>query len=145
MLASFPTDVEQWSPLTHLEANVEASLSQIGNSPTTIFYDTIYALQDIKDDFKAKVNSAAVTHSRHIKLFLVVLAVLQNSLFTGVGVAVHLSASYYLTTCVGSFLLQVMIAKVLKVEDLRICFWWFTHGSYIMAGTIATGFLYSAF
>ena len=111
----------------------------------TIFYDTIYALQDVRDDIKVHVNSSAVTHSEHIKYFLGAVAVLQNSLLVGTGLILHLPTHYYWTTCLGTLCLQMLIARILVIEDPQKCFWWFTHGSYMMAGTISSGLYMSAF
>ena len=50
------------------------SLLHTASTVWAIFYDSIYALQDLVDDLKAAVESSAVKHEDHAKIFLSCLA-----------------------------------------------------------------------
>lgn len=107
----------------------------------TTVYETIYAHQDILDDEKHGVRSMAIRLKGKAKSVLSLLAVLQVSLFTGMGWFLAAKPVQFAVSCLGVGLsLGVMIWKVdLKRPDQ--CWWWFSNGTWLVGGSVVVGFV----
>ncbi|KAI9209655.1 para-hydroxybenzoate-polyprenyltransferase [Polychytrium aggregatum] len=86
----------------------------------TLVYDTIYALQDIKDDVKVGVKSTAIRFGRNIISWLSAFAAGTLSLLCISGYANDQGPLYYLVSVGGAgahFLWQITTLKTASVED----------------------------
>lgn len=68
----------------------------------TIVYDTIYALQDIKDDKMSGIKSTAILFGDNVKTILSGFATTSVALFILAGTLNNAGLFYYLISCVGS-------------------------------------------
>ena len=105
----------------------------------TIFYDTIYAHQDIQDDKREGVKSIAIKFEAVPKILLSILAVAQVVLLVSAGVVMSAGDLYYL----GCLAVAATLAwTVLSVDLSRPadCAWWFHWGScWLTGGSIVLG------
>lgn len=67
----------------------------------TLYYDTIYALQDLKDDLVVGIHSTAVFFRHNIKLFLGSVYIAMNILMAFLGYYLKGDIWYYLTLILG--------------------------------------------
>ena len=72
------------------------------NRSWTIYYDTIYACQDRRDDVTAGVKSTAVLFGRHVRPILAIFAALFVTCLVYTGIATAASPGYYAITVAGS-------------------------------------------
>tara|TARA_Y100001970_G_scaffold142515_1_gene175264 strand:+ start:93 stop:983 length:891 start_codon:yes stop_codon:yes gene_type:complete len=56
-----------WSA-TNTDLNLQVVLLYLGTTAWVFAYDTIYSLQDVKDDIKIKINSTALTFGENTKI-----------------------------------------------------------------------------
>lgn len=107
----------------------------------TIFYDTIYAQQDIKDDAKAGVKSMAVRFEGSTKLMLSSVAIGQISCLVAAGFLDGMGSSYFTLTCAGT---AVALGTEIWLVDLTVpadCMWWFKSGCWFVGTAMASGVL----
>ncbi len=107
----------------------------------TILYDTVYALQDVKDDPKAGVKSIAVRHEHHVKAVLAVVALAQVFSLVTTGFFAALGPFYFVGTCCGTIVTLGIMVRRLDVESPANCLWWFKYGCWITGGTISSGLI----
>ena len=107
----------------------------------TILYDSIYAIQDVKDDLKAGVKSIAVRHEDHTKVLLSVVALVQVFLLVVTGLIATLGAIYFSGTCGGTVIALGMMVRRLDVKSPANCLWWFEYGCWTTGGAIACGLI----
>ena len=105
----------------------------------TILYDTVYAIQDVKDDTKAGVKSIAVRHKSHTKVLLAAVALIQVLLLAVTGLVAALGYTYYAGTCGGTIITLGIMLRRLDVESPANCLWWFKYGCWITGGAVASG------
>ena len=107
----------------------------------TTVYETIYAHQDIEGDKKQRVGSMAIRLEGKAKTVLSMLAALQVVLLSCTGWLINAGSLYYASACVSvSISLAIMIWKV-NLKQPRDCFWWHSHGLWLVSSGIITGFL----
>ncbi|KAI0040628.1 4-hydroxybenzoate polyprenyl transferase [Auriscalpium vulgare] len=105
----------------------------------TLYYDTIYACQDKRDDLKAGVKSTAILFGSHVKTILALFAAL---LTVSLALAGHLNKqgpAFFALTVGGAGLHLASQLKKLDVDNVRSCFVafeanGFTFGSIVWAG-----------
>ena len=107
----------------------------------TTSYDTVYALQDVKDDPKAGVKSIAVRHKDHTKTLLAIIALIQVLLLLITGLAAGLGPVYFARTCCGTALASGAMVQKLDVESPANCLWWFKYECWITGGAVSTGLI----
>ncbi|KAJ3268068.1 Para-hydroxybenzoate--polyprenyltransferase, mitochondrial precursor (PHB:polyprenyltransferase) [Terramyces sp. JEL0728] len=87
----------------------------------TLVYDTIYALQDIKDDRLVGIKSTAIRFGANLKKYLTLFAVLSLVGFTTSGVLSDSSMVYYLVSIGGTSLHYFWQIFTLKPENISDC------------------------
>lgn len=83
----------------------------------TLFYDTIYALQDRACDVKAGVRSSAVALGDNVKPFLAAVGACQIGLLTLAGIMNHHSL-FYTAGVAGAGLHMAWIVWALRINDV---------------------------
>ncbi|MCJ1355672.1 MAG: Para-hydroxybenzoate--polyprenyltransferase, mitochondrial precursor (PHB:polyprenyltransferase) [Icmadophila ericetorum] len=99
----------------------------------TIFYDTIYAHQDIQDDKREGVKSIAIKFEATPKLFLGSLGVTQVLLFIAAGTAMSAGNLYYLS-CLSVAATLAWTVRSVDLSNPTECAWWFHRGSWWLTG-----------
>ncbi|KAI0040630.1 4-hydroxybenzoate polyprenyl transferase [Auriscalpium vulgare] len=105
----------------------------------TLYYDTIYACQDKRDDVKAGVKSTAILFGRHIKIVLAFFAVL---LTASLAIAGHLNKqgpAFYALTVGGAALHLGNQLKKLDVDNVRSCLVIFNENGYMFGSIVWAG------
>ena len=106
----------------------------------TVFYDTIYAAQDLKDDLKTGIKSPVVQYREQTRHFIVAAAALQVILLISTGIAMGANTSYFLLTCgLTTICLGAIVTRV-DLSDPQSCIGWFKKGSVYTGATILSGF-----
>jgi 4-hydroxybenzoate polyprenyltransferase len=77
----------------------------LGAAFWTIGFDTIYALQDKKDDLKIGVNSSAITLGKNVKKFTMQLYTCSIGMLMVFGINTNMNIIYYLFILSGFYLL----------------------------------------
>jgi 4-hydroxybenzoate polyprenyltransferase len=85
----------------------------------TLVYDTIYALQDRKDDMKVGIKSTALLSQGQTKTFLSTFAVGQVSFLTLVGILNGHGLPYYLISVGGSAIHLIWQIVMLKTDSVK--------------------------
>ena len=111
------------------------------DSSWTILYDTIYAIQDVKDNTKASITSIAVRHKSHTKVVLTAVALIQVLLLTITGLVPALGYVYFARTCGGTIITLGVMLRNLDAESPANCLWWFKYGCWMTGGAIASGLI----
>lgn len=86
-----------------------------------MFYDTIYAAQDIKDDTKAGIKSSVVRHQGQTRTLLIEAALTQVALLCCTGLVIEATAVYFISTCFGSALILETMIRNVNLNDLKNC------------------------
>ena len=118
---------------------IGASSLCLSNIAWTVFYDTIYAFQDLKDDIKAGNKSIAVRHQRNAKPLLSMLGIAQVGCLAVTGLTIQAGSMYFTCLFATIMTLGIMINKV-DLENPENCSWWFQNGCLFIGGSIAAGF-----
>jgi len=87
----------------------------------TVFYDTIYAHQDKRDDRLVGVNSAALYFGDNTKIYLTGLGVVMLSGLTLVGIQANMPYPYYLIAVLGSGIHLSWQLLSVNLDDTRSC------------------------
>lgn len=90
-------------------------------SSWTIFYDTIYALQDRKDDLKAGVKSTAILFGPYVKLMCGIFGIMFLWTLFYAGSALGLGEPYFAISVGGTALHIIWQLVTLDVEDPKNC------------------------
>ena len=87
----------------------------------TLGYDTIYALQDRRDDLKIKIKSTAIKFKHDIKNFLFFCYIALIALLISLGFLTHRSFLYFVLILTSSVLLiyQVLLIKSTNPNDRK--------------------------
>ncbi|KAI8898812.1 UbiA prenyltransferase family-domain-containing protein [Globomyces pollinis-pini] len=93
----------------------------LGGVCWTLCYDTIYALQDIKDDKLIGVKSTAIHFGDQVKPYLTGFATLSIGFFSLAGYMNDQTLIYYLISIGGTSLHYFWQIYTLKVNDVKDC------------------------
>lgn len=105
----------------------------------TLVYDTIYALQDKKDDLKSgQVQSTAITFGQNLKKYIVFFASTSLGGFTAAGVMASLGLPYYAIAVGGNILQYSWMIWKLDPLDTTDCGKWFKK-SWRIGGLVCLG------
>ena len=106
-----------------------------------MIYDTVYALQDLKEDLKVGIKSLVVLYCDRTKVLLWQLLTLMIALLFASGWLGAIGVMYFVVTVGGATMsLGLMIVKV-DLDETKSCCWWFSNGFWIVGGPIAGGLL----
>jgi 4-hydroxybenzoate polyprenyltransferase len=83
----------------------------------TLGYDTIYALQDTRDDLKIKVKSTALKFEYDIKNFLFFCYISIITLLIGLGFLTNRSLAYFLLLIIAALHLTYQIIIIQKIKS----------------------------
>lgn len=78
----------------------------------TVFYDTIYAFQDIKDDSIIGVKSTAIKFSKNPKIFLNILTILMFLIIVAIGVIKNMNLTFFIINFANFTLLFYKVMNV---------------------------------
>ncbi|CAF9922104.1 MAG: hypothetical protein GOMPHAMPRED_002494 [Gomphillus americanus] len=133
------------------DRNVQVTLAllMLAEMVFTLFYDTIYAYQDLEDDEKAGVGSPAlVLGVDHGKVALAWVAVAELGFLVAAGYSLNACTLYYLLTCGGSAVLAALSLALCNLRAPESCSLWFkrclywgliSHTAGFVAECIVTG------
>ncbi|RMZ78965.1 hypothetical protein DV737_g3700, partial [Chaetothyriales sp. CBS 132003] len=105
----------------------------------TLNYDMIYAFMDIKDDPNAGIKSMAQVHTRNAKRVLYGLSATQIGLLGLAGYCAGAGPLFFLVSCGGGAVALTTMAREVKLQDPKDCWWWFQNGAWLTGGTISLG------
>ena len=125
--------------LTDPVVGATAACLYASNVAWTVLYDTIYAHQDIKDDKKAGVKSAAIANEGRTRVFLSVLGVAQISLLAGAGVISGMGPAFFAGSCGGTALALGWMIKRANFKKADDCWWWFKWCAWTVGGVAVGG------
>ncbi|KAJ7093877.1 4-hydroxybenzoate polyprenyl transferase [Mycena belliarum] len=107
----------------------------------TIWYDTIYACQDKKDDVKAGVKSTALLFGNSIKLVLALFASLMMSALVVVGRLNGHDLPYFLLSVVGGSIYLAVQLYAVDTDSPKSCWAAFHRNGFNLGALIWAGFL----
>ncbi|KAG5642152.1 hypothetical protein DXG03_003556 [Asterophora parasitica] len=112
----------------------------------TIFYDTIYACQDRKDDINAGVKSTALLFGDYVKPILAIFGAIFVATLAYAGQALNLGAEFFIISVGGCAVHLTWQLVTLDVENPKDCGAKFVAngdlGYIVTAGMLATWFLH---
>ncbi|KAI0068102.1 4-hydroxybenzoate polyprenyl transferase [Artomyces pyxidatus] len=129
-----------WSAL---QANIApaALILLFGCWAWTLYYDTIYACQDKRDDVKAGVKSTALLFGEHIKLVLVGFASLLVACLATAGYLNHQGAPFFLLGVGGAALHLFLQLYSVDVDDVKSCLIAFEANGFAFGSIVWFGLL----
>ena len=77
----------------------------------TVLYNTIYGIQDLKENRTAGVKSIPVRHESHLKALLLLIGLTQVCFLIATGLIIGASRIYFCSTCT---LLSLMLATMIE-------------------------------
>jgi 4-hydroxybenzoate polyprenyltransferase len=83
----------------------------------TLGYDTIYALQDRRDDLKIKVKSTAIKFEYDIKNFLLFCYISTITLLIGLGLLTNRSFIYFMLIAIAALHLAFQVIIIQKIKS----------------------------
>jgi 4-hydroxybenzoate polyprenyltransferase len=83
----------------------------------TLGYDTIYALQDRRDDLKIKVKSIAIKFEYDIKNFLLFCYISTITLLIGLGLLTNRSFIYFMLIAIAALHLAFQVIVIQKIKS----------------------------
>ncbi|MCJ1333278.1 Para-hydroxybenzoate--polyprenyltransferase, mitochondrial precursor (PHB:polyprenyltransferase) [Thelotrema lepadinum] len=107
----------------------------------TIFFDFIYAFQDIEDDERAGVKSMTLRWKTHGKLVLALLSSIQVCSLVAAGMAIGLSSGYFSFSCAGSAAVSALTLISVELEKPKSCALWFKNNLLFGGVAMCSGFL----
>ena len=124
------------------EPHIQQSLGwlALANVAWTVFYDMIYAYQDLKDDEKAGVGSIALQWKAYGKVALAVLASIQIGSLVAAGYAISAGLGYFGWSCAGSALVSAVALARLDLRKPQSCALWFRRNLLYGGITMCSGF-----
>lgn len=125
--------------LTDPVVGATAACLYTSNAAWTILYDTVYAHQDIQDDKKAGVKSAAIASEGRTRVFLSVLGVAQISLLAGAGAISGMGPAFFVGSCGGAALGLAWMIKRANFKRVDDCWWWFKWCAWTVGGLAVGG------
>ncbi|KAI9445930.1 4-hydroxybenzoate polyprenyl transferase [Lactarius indigo] len=109
-----------WSAL-HARLHVASGALIFGLWCWTLYYDTIYACQDKRDDVQAGVKSTALLFGAHVKKILAVFAGLLVTCLAAAGALNNQGIPYFILTVGGASAHLTMQLRKLDVDDPKSC------------------------
>jgi 4-hydroxybenzoate polyprenyltransferase len=83
----------------------------------TLGYDTIYALQDRRDDLKIKIKSTAIKFGYDIKNFLFFCYISTTTLLVGLGFLTNRSLTYFVLLAIAALHLAYQVIIIQKIKS----------------------------
>lgn len=108
-------------------------------SSWTIFYDTIYAMMDKKDDTKAGIKSTAVLFGTHARLILSFFASMVLLGLSFIGLVTHQRLPFFVMSVLGSAIHFTWQITTVDFEDARSCSSRFKSNGTQMGWIISSG------
>lgn len=105
----------------------------------TLIHDTVYALQDIRDDERAGIWSMSRLYEHRMKSLLSLLGAVQTLALICTGVFANMSWIYFGIACAGTALLMSVMVSKIDPRNEKDCLWWFQYGSLIVGVAISSG------
>ncbi|KAI9698316.1 MAG: Para-hydroxybenzoate--polyprenyltransferase, mitochondrial precursor (PHB:polyprenyltransferase) [Bogoriella megaspora] len=102
----------------------------------TVIYDTVYALQDVRDDSRAGIKAMSVRYEDRMKPLLAGLSTTFAGLFLSTGLLIDAGEVFFLGVGITTMLLFVMLGRI-DLKSPSNCGWWFDRGSLFIGGSIA--------
>ncbi|KAI0261390.1 4-hydroxybenzoate polyprenyl transferase, partial [Gloeopeniophorella convolvens] len=127
-----------WSAL-HAKLAPAAGALLAGCWCWTLYYDTIYACQDKRDDVQAGVKSTALLFGQHVKKILALFAGLLVTCLTIAGALNSHQAPYFLITVVGGAAHLIWQLWNLNVDDVKSCLVAFESNGFTLGGIVWAG------
>jgi 4-hydroxybenzoate polyprenyltransferase len=87
----------------------------------TIVFDTIYALQDVKDDAEVGIGSTALLFGTYLKPILGIFAVISVAAIAYTGFLSRCGAVFWVVSIGGAMLWHTRALCALKVDDTSAC------------------------
>ncbi|KAH8981147.1 4-hydroxybenzoate polyprenyl transferase [Lactarius akahatsu] len=109
-----------WSAL-HAQLPVASGALIFGLWCWTLYYDTIYACQDKRDDVQAGVKSTALLFGAHVKKILAVFAGLLVTCLAAAGALNNQGIPYFILTVGGASAHLTIQLRNLDVDDPKSC------------------------
>ncbi|KAI9817671.1 MAG: Para-hydroxybenzoate--polyprenyltransferase, mitochondrial precursor (PHB:polyprenyltransferase) [Phylliscum demangeonii] len=126
--------------VTHPAALTAAGCLYASNVAWTMLYDIIYAHMDMRDDHQAGVKSMAVRYGAGgAKAILAGLALVQVSLLAAAGVAAGAGPAFFLAGCGTAALSLAVMIRLVRLQSVASCWWWFRYGCWFTGGAVAFG------
>ncbi|KAJ7701902.1 4-hydroxybenzoate polyprenyl transferase [Mycena rosella] len=107
----------------------------------TIWYDTIYACQDKRDDIKAGVKSTALLFGNSVKLVLAFFASIMMSAFILAGILNNHQLPYYLLSVGGGSVYLAVQLHTVDTNSPKSCWAAFHRNGFNLGALIWAGFL----
>ncbi|KAI0056633.1 UbiA prenyltransferase [Artomyces pyxidatus] len=105
----------------------------------TLYYDSIYACQDKRDDVKAGVKSTAFLFGEHVKVVLAGFAVLFVACLAAAGYLNGQGTSFYLLSVGGAAVHLLKQMSGVDVDDVRSCLMAFNSNGWAFGGIVWFG------
>ncbi|KAI0292083.1 4-hydroxybenzoate polyprenyl transferase [Multifurca ochricompacta] len=105
----------------------------------TLYYDTIYACQDKRDDVQAGIKSTALLFGAHVKTILAVLAALLVVFLTTAGTLNEHGMPFFVLTVGGATTHLIMQLQNLHVDDPKNCLAVFESNAFTFGGIVWAG------
>lgn len=109
-----------WSAL-RAQLHFASGALMVGLWCWTLYYDTIYACQDKRDDVQAGVKSTALLFGGHVKRILAVFATSLVTCLAVVGALNNQGIPYFILTVGGAAVHLTMQLRNLDVDDPKSC------------------------
>ncbi|KAI0247027.1 4-hydroxybenzoate polyprenyl transferase [Lactifluus subvellereus] len=127
-----------WSAL-HADVAPASVALFVGCWSWTLYYDTIYALQDKRDDVQAGVKSTAILFGEYVKAILALFAGLLVACLTTAGVLNGQGVPYFALTVGGTASYLIVQLLKLDVDDPKSCFKAFESNGFTLGGIVWGG------
>jgi len=118
-----------------------AMILMAGGVSWVMWYDTIYACQDKKDDEKAGVKSITLVLHRYVRVTLLVFASGLASAWLACGILTGAGTPYFLITVTGGALLLARGSLGTDLDDPRSCLTTFESNGFLIGPIVFLGFL----
>jgi len=105
----------------------------------TIYYDTIYASQDKRDDVNASIGSTALAFGGNIKMILHICGAVMLSLMIAFGIVQGLGLAYFLISIAFSSLYLLRQLSVTDFDNPRSCLREFENNAFYFGAIIWSG------
>lgn len=106
----------------------------------TIYYDTIYAYQDVAFDGMAGIRSIALVWREKGKWVLYVSAVLQTGLMLALGYVLDYGL-FFMIVCICTGVVEILHVRMINLEDPADCGHWFKSSMLVISGFMAFGMI----
>ncbi|KAH6890103.1 prenyltransferase [Coprinopsis sp. MPI-PUGE-AT-0042] len=118
-----------------------ASVFFAGAWAWSIWYDTIYACQDKKDDVNVGIKSTAVLFDQYTRQILALFGATILGCFAMAGYLSHLHWAYYAVTIVGALAHLTWQLKTVDLDSPKSCWKMFAANAYSFGSVVYSGLL----